>query len=145
MLLSRGRGSYREGGADRDFFLTSELRCHLGGWANLETSRVEIGAVQGWYPRCGTCARRKRGVERRGDRLSEEYKRPLATLDNRYHGTPVGQVGPLVKRLESYGQLLGLVMESFQEGSKDIHYLLDILADSQLKAMVLARGREGSD
>ena len=66
----------------------------------------------------------------------------MASLDTRYHGTPVGQVFPLVKRLESYGQLLGLVMESFQEGSKDIHYLLDILADSQLKAKV--RPGEGS-
>ena len=43
------------------------------------------------------------------------------------------------KRLESNGQLLGLIMGSFQEGSKDIHYLLDILDDSKLKA----RGREG--
>ena len=80
-------------------------------------------------------------MERRADRLSEEYRRPLATLDNRYHGTPVSQVG-LVRRLESYGQLLGLVMGSFQEGRKDIHYLLDILADSQLKAKV--RPGEGS-
>ena len=68
-----------------------------------------------------------------------------STEDLWLHWIPVGQVGPLVKRLESYGQLLGLVMESFQEGSKDIHYLLDILADSQLKAMGLARGREWSD
>ena len=84
-------------------------------------------------------------MERRVDRLSEEYRRPMATLDTRYHGTPVDQVGLLVKRLESYGQLLGLVMESFQEGSKDIHYLLDILADLQMKAMGLAKGREESD
>ena len=59
-----------------------------------------IGAVQGWYPKSGTCARRKRGVERRGDRLSDEYRMPLATLDIRYHGTPIGQVGLLVRRLD---------------------------------------------
>ena len=36
-------------------------------------------------------------------------------------------------------------MGSFQEGCKDLHSLLGILADSQLKAKGLARGREGSE
>lgn len=35
-------------------------------------------------------------------------------------------------------------MGAFQEGSDDIHALLDVIADSQLKARGLARGREGS-
>ena len=104
-----------------------------------------IGAVPKWYPRSGTCARRKGGVERRGEKLAEEYRKPLATLDTRYHGTPAGQVGPLVRRLESYGQLQALVMGSFQEGSKDLPSLLGILADSQLKAKGLARKKERSD
>ena len=56
-----------------------------------------------------------------------------------------GLAGPLVRRLQSYGQLQGLVVGAFQEGSDDIHALLDVLADSQLRARGLARGREGSN
>ena len=83
-------------------------------------------------------------MERRSDKLADEYRKPLAILDRRYHGTQDGEVGPLVRRLESYGQLQGLVLGAFQEGSKDIHSLLETLADSQLRAKGLARGREGS-
>ena len=94
-----------------------------------------IGAVPKWYPRSGPCGRRKRGVERRSALLAEDYRKPLAVLDQRYHGT---QAGPLVKRLESYGQLQGLVVGAFQEGCDDIHALLDVIADSQLRARGLA-------
>ena len=104
-----------------------------------------IGAVGKWYPRSGPCSRRKRGVERRSGKLPEEYRLPLARLDERYHGTQQGEVGPLVRRLNSYGQLQGLVVGAFQEGSKDLHTLLETLADSQLRARGLARGREGSN
>ena len=34
---------------------------------------------------------------------------------------------------------------SFQEASKDLHHLLECLADSKLKARGLARGREGDE
>ena len=77
--------------------------------------------------------------------MPDEYRKPLALLDERYHGTQHGEVGPLVRRLDSYGQLQGLVIGAFQEGSQDVHALLDILADSKMKARGLARGREGSN
>ena len=53
----------------------------------------------------------------------------------------MGYQGPLVRRLNSYGPLIGLVVGAFQEGSKDLHALLGTLADSQLRAKGLARGR----
>ena len=34
---------------------------------------------------------------------------------------------------------------SFQEASKDLHHLLECLADSKLRARGLARGREGDE
>jgi hypothetical protein len=104
-----------------------------------------IGAVDSWYPRSGFSARRSRGVERRATRLPGEYRRPLARLDQRYHATPVGQVGPLQRRLEGFGRLQGWVVGSFQEASKDLHHLLECLADSKLRARGLARGREGDE
>ena len=36
-------------------------------------------------------------------------------------------------------------MGAFQEGSKDLHSLLGTMADSQLRARGLARGRQGTD
>ena len=84
-------------------------------------------------------------MERRAVPLPGEYRNPLAKLDSKYHGTGLGQVGPLVRRLESYGRLQCLVMGSFQEGSKDLHSLLDIFADAKLRSKGLARGREGTE
>jgi hypothetical protein len=60
--------------------------------------------------RNGALARRKSGVDRRVVILPGEYRTPLAKLYSKYHGTAVGQVGPLVRRLESYGNLQCLVM-----------------------------------
>ena len=53
--------------------------------------------------------------------------------------------GPLVRRLLGYGRLQLLVMGSWQEGTKDLHSLLDLLADLKVKRLGLARGRELSD
>ena len=44
-----------------------------------------------------------------------------------------------------YGPLVGLVVGAYQEGSKDLHTLLETMADSQLRARGLARGREGTE
>ena len=57
----------------------------------------------------------------------------------------VGQVGPLERRLQGYGRLQCLVMGTFQEGSKDLHALLETLADCKLRSLGLARGREGTE
>ena len=84
-------------------------------------------------------------MERRGVELPGEYRRPLAKLDVKYHGTVDDQTGPLVRRLESYGRLQGLVVGAWQEGSKDLHTLLNILADTKVKKNGLARGIIGTD
>ena len=39
-----------------------------------------IGALPKWYPRSGPCSRGKRGVERRSDRLADEYRKPQDTV-----------------------------------------------------------------
>ena len=140
--------SFRAGGGPSRKKKT-DFRLELPGPLGQPVSRLAelkvIGAVKTWYPRTGDCARRKKGVERRSQELSGEYRRPLIALDRKYHGTQAGQVGPLVRRLDSFGNLQGLVMGAFQEGSKDLHALLESLADSKLRAKGLARGREGSE
>ena len=84
-------------------------------------------------------------MERRVIPLPGEYIKKLEKLDQKYHGVAVGQVGPLQRRLLGYGNLQCLVMGTFQEGSKDLHSLLEILADHKLRARGLARGREGTE
>ena len=51
----------------------------------------------------------------------------------------------MVRRLEGFGHLQGIVLGAFQEGSKDLHSLLESMADSKLRAKGLARGREGTE
>ena len=144
--LQRGRG--RQG-------LLPDFRLDIpgpgagpGALGNVESKLAElkvIGAVETYYPRGGARARNKKGVERRAGLITGEYRRPLAALDTRYHGVEEGQRGPLVRRLEGHGQLLTWVMGAWQEGSKDLHDLLDMLADNKVAVLGLVRGREASD
>ena len=62
-----------------------------------------------------------------------------------FHGTAVGQTGPLVRRLEGFGKLEGLVVGPWGEGSKDLHSLVKTLAESQVAAKARSMGREASD
>ena len=122
-----------------------ELPSPTGITANTLAELKVIGAVESWYPRNGGLARKKKGVERRAAVLPGEYRRPLEKLDREYHGTTADQVGPLVRRLGSFGRLRGLVMGAWQEGSKGLHDLFDILTESKLNAMGLARGMQGTE
>ena len=47
------------------------------------------------------------------------------------------------RRLDRFGPLVGLVVGAYQVGIKDLNAILDTMADSQLRAMDLARGTEG--
>ena len=114
----------------------------LGGVKRTLAELKVIGAVPSYYPRSGPAARRSSGVERRGRQVPGEYRRPLQRLDERYHGTRPGDVGPLVSRLLSFGRLNVLVIGAWQEGSQDVHQLLELLADLKVKGLGLGLGRE---
>ena len=106
-----------------------------GAHGQVESKLAElkvIGAMETYYPRGWGRARAKKGVERCAGLIPGEYRRPLAALDTRDHRVEEGQRGPLVRRLEGYGHLLTCVMGAWQEGSKDLHGLLDVLADNKV-------------
>ena len=42
--------------------------------------------------------------------------------------------------MEGFGRMQGLVVGAWQEGSKDLHTLLDFLADTKVRKQGLARG-----
>ena len=84
---------------------------------------------------------RDRAVDRRARLLSGEYRRKAKDVDRLYVGTPEGEVGPVQRKLEEYGDLQGLVVGAFGEGSEDLHHLVQVLAESRVVAVGLARGR----
>ena len=116
--LQRGRNRQ---GLLPDFRL--ELPTPLGQPSNQLAELKVIGAAGTCYPR--RFARRKRGVERWAEKLQAVLNRRCVQDD---------QIGPFQKRLDSYGPLVGLVVRAYQEGSKDLYTLLEIMADSQLRA-----------
>ena len=59
--------------------------------------------------------------------------------------TPAGQTGPLVRRLESYGNLEGLVVGPWGDCSKDLHSLVKVLGENKVTVKARATGREASE
>ena len=56
-----------------------------------------------------------------------------------------GVVGPIKRKLSEYGDLLGLVVGAWGEGSEDLHTLVQVLAQSKVDSVGKARGRPASD
>ena len=84
-----------------------------------------------------------KGTDRRAAKLPAEYKRNLRKLDQRFHNATRDQAGPLVRRLLSYGDLRGLVVGPWADGSRDLHSLIKLLGEQRVLAQ--ARGRPASD
>jgi hypothetical protein len=85
------------------------------------------------------------GSDRRANGLPNLYKRKLAPLDTRFHGTLPGQSGPLVRRLDSFGRVRALVVGPWGECSTDMHSLLKVMWETKVTAQARARGRPASD
>ena len=62
-------------------------------------------------------------------------------------GTNRGQRGPVERRLDEFGDIMGLCFGAWGEASQDVHDLVEILARARLKFQVLSEGRPdgGSD
>ena len=109
------------------------------GGLTAELKFIDAGAS--WFPR-GVAGR---GTDRRANGLPNLYKKKLAPLDARFHGTQDGQSGPLVRRLESFGRVKGLVVGPWGDCSKDMHSLIKVLGETKVAARARARGRQSSD
>ena len=81
-----------------------------------------------------------RGTDRRAGGLAKLYRDKLAEYDTRFHNIGQGQVGPLVRRLESYRKLRGLVVGPWGDCSQDLHSTIKILGESRVAARGRARG-----
>ena len=65
----------------------------------------------------------------------------LERLDREYRGTPPGETGPLVARLQGFGDLLCLVVGAWGECSADLHNLVQTCAESRVEHLCRSTGR----
>ena len=72
-------------------------------------------------PRCGAVSRRAAG-------LHAEYCDKARATDTRYCGTSLGETGPVLQKLLSYGRVRGLVFGAWGEGTEDLERLLGQMA-----------------
>ena len=86
-----------------------------------------------------------KAVDRRAHLLQGEYRGKARKADNQFVGTEEGSVGPVENKLLQYGDLQGFVVGAFGEGSEDLHKFMQVLAESKVTAMGLARGRQGTE
>ena len=124
--------------------LIPDFRLRLPDPGGLTDTLAEIkfiGAGESWFPR-GVAGR---GSDRRANGLPNMYRKKLVPLDTRFHGTLPGQSGPLVRRLESFGRVRGLVVGPWGECSKDMHSLIKVMGETKVAAQARERGRPASD
>ena len=69
------------------------------------------------------------------------YRRPLEKLDREVRGTPPGETGALVARLQGFGELLCLVAGAWGDSSKDLHALIQTCAESKVDHLCRSTGR----
>ena len=84
----------------------------------------------------------KKAVNRRAEKLMGEYRDKAEGMD-RILGEE-GQ-GRIRRRLDQYGELVGLVVGQFNEVSDDTHMLIEQLAESRVDVMVRREGRQLSE
>ena len=61
--------------------------------------------------------------------LQSLYKSKAKNVDREIIGTPAGERGPVERKLDEYGDIMGLC--------KDVHELIDVIFKSRLKHQLL--------
>ena len=77
--------------------------------------------------------------------MQGEYNKKAKAADRLYGGVEEGIVGPVENKLLQYGDLQGLVVGAFGEGSEDLHKLIQVIAESRVNSVGLLRGKKCSD
>jgi len=101
-----------------------------------------ISCCESWYtPSAGGNVR---ATEKRANGLKAEYRRKARDVDKEARESRGSEKGPVERRLEEFGDLLGLVFGAWGEASESVHHLVQILAESRLAFQGLQRGRPGN-
>ena len=111
-----------------------------GSFSQLAELKI-ISCCESWYP----VGSKVRGTDRRANGLQQEYRKKAKKVDQEVLGLPVDQRGPVERRLDEFGTVLGLCFGAWGEASEEVHRLVQVLAESRLKFQGLQQGRPGSD
>ena len=84
-----------------------------------------------------------RAVDKRASELNGEYIKKARTTDQLYCGTAPGTTGPVETKLARLGNVKGIVVGAFGEGSEDLHSLIHHLAFSRVREAGPQKGRSG--
>jgi len=113
------------------------------GGSRLQLAELKvISCCESWYaPSAGGNVR---ATEKRANGLKAEYKRKARDVDKEIRESRDIEKGPVERRLEEFGDLLGLVFGAWGEASESVHHLVQILAESRLAFQGLQKGRPGN-
>ena len=81
--------------------------------------------------------------DKRANELNGEYIAKARNTDRQYCGTPQGTTGPVETKLATLGEVKGVVVGAFGEGSEDLHSLIHHLAFSRVRVAGPQKGRRG--
>ena len=84
-----------------------------------------------------------RAVDKRARQLPGEYRKKAEDADSDYGGVPRREVGPVQRKLQTFGELRGLIFGNFSEASQGVHDLIRIMSESRLAAQGLKTGIQG--
>ena len=73
--------------------------------------------------------------------LTGHYMGKVIEVDLNYGGVRPGEVGRVQRKLETFGEVRRLVFGAFGEVSEGVHVLIQVFAQSGLRAVGLQRGR----
>ena len=118
-----------------------ELPCATGGTKTQLAELKVISCCRSWY----TPGSEVRATDKRAKQLPADYRRKAKKVDQEVLGIEREVRGPVERRLEEYGDLIGLCFGAWGEASEDVHKLVQSLAECRLTFLGLQRGRPGSD
>ena len=75
--------------------------------------------------------------------MNSEYISKARATDQMYCGNEVGTIGPVETKLGSLGEVRGIVVGAFGEGSDHLHNLIPHLAVSRVQVAGPQKGRRG--
>ena len=121
-------------------------------WAGLEAEVEVFNLFAGSIPQEGSRTRytpcrqgqeATRAVDKRASELNGEYIKKARTTDQLYCGTAPGTTGPVETKLARLGNVKGIVVGAFGEGSEDLHSLIHHLAFSRVREAGPQKARSG--
>ncbi len=115
-----------------------EMPSPIGGTRFQLAELKVISCCDSWYtPSAGGNVR---ATEKRANGLKAEYRRKARDVDKEAREMRHEDKGPVERRLEEFGDLMGLVFGAWGEASDMVHHLVQMLAESRLSFQGLQKG-----